>query len=90
MSNGLEREFPEVAWEPVPPIGTRGMPAVVVRNRLARAPELDGRAIRDSARSGLGAIARALLATAMIRRRSRRSAMEGPSERAWASSAPGA
>lgn len=90
MSNGLEREFPEVAWEPVPPIGTRGVTPEMVRRRFARARELDGRAIRDSVRSGLGAIARALLATAMICRRSRRSAIEGPSERAWASSAPGA
>ena len=81
MSNGLEREFPEVAWPAVPPIGPRGMPPEPVRDHVARGRELHSRATRDSVRSGLDAIAGALLAVFRIRRDPARS----PSERdSWA------
>lgn len=57
MSNRLEREFPEVAWQAVPPIGARGLPLEVVRGYLARGRELRSRAVRQSVRSGFGVIA---------------------------------
>ena len=91
MSNGLEREFPEVSWQAVPPIGPRGLPPEVVRGYVARGRELHGRAIREGVRSGLDATARALRAMIMICRRSGRGPAERPAERdSWAGSAHGA
>ena len=77
MANGLEREFPEVAWRAVPPIGPRGMSPEAVREHIARRRERHGRAIRDGARSARGAVARALVAMVIIGQDRRR----GPSRR---------
>ena len=91
MSNGLEREFPEVAWPAVPPIGPRGMRPGAVRSCIGRGCELHSRAIRDGVRSGPDAIARALLAVIMICRRSGHGSGKRPSARgSWASSGQGA
>jgi len=57
VSNRLEREFPEVAWQAVPPIGPRGLPLEVVRGCLARARGLRSRAVRQSMRSGFHVVA---------------------------------
>ena len=88
MSNGLEREFPEVAWRAVPPIGPRGLPPELVRSQIARGRELRSRAIRASVRAGLGTVGRALLAMIVLRHRVGCGPAKRVAEREfWASSA---
>jgi hypothetical protein len=91
MSNRLEQEFPEVAWQALPPIGPGGVPPEAMRHYLERGRQLRSRTLRNSLRAGGAAVVRGgvslvtvirCAAHALVRRR--------PARDCWAGSAHGA
>ena len=91
MSNRLEQEFPEVAWQAMPPVGPGGVPPEVMRRYLERGRQLRSRALRSSVRAGGAAVVRGVVSFvtfircaghALVRRR--------PARDCWAGSAHGA
>jgi hypothetical protein len=91
MSNRLEQEFPEVAWQAMPPVGPAGVSTEVMRRHLERGRQLRSRALRNSVRAAVAGVVRGLVslvtflrsaAHALVRRRSARDC--------WAGSAHGA
>jgi hypothetical protein len=68
MSNRLEQEFPNLAWEPMPPIGSGGVSPEAMRECLERGRQLRNQALRSSLRAGRPAMARGVvLLMALIR-----------------------
>ena len=91
MPNRLEQEFPEVAWQAMPPVGPGGVPPEMMRAYLERGRQLHSRVLRGSVRAGGAAVVRRLVsvvtftrcaAHALVRRR--------PAPDCWAGSARGA
>ena len=61
MSNRLEQEFPEAAWQAMPPIGLAGLPPEVIRGYLERGRQLRNQAIRHTVQVGGAAVFRGLV-----------------------------
>jgi hypothetical protein len=64
MGNRLEQEFPHVAWQAMPPIGPRGIPPELIRNRLECGRQLRNQAIRNGLRAGGTAVLGVLVSVA--------------------------
>jgi hypothetical protein len=91
MSNRLEQEFPEVAWQAIPPVGPGGVPPEAMRQYLERGRQLRSRALRDSARAGGAAVVRGFAwLVAFLRRAARALVRRRPARDCWACSAHGA
>lgn len=68
MANRLEQEFPNLVWEPMPPIGSGGVSPEAMREYLERGRQLRNQALRSSLRVGWPAMARGVvLLMALIR-----------------------
>lgn len=94
MSNRLEQEFPEVAWQAMPPVAPAGVPPEAMRRYLARGRQMRSRALRNSVWAGGAAVVRGLVslvaflrcaAHALVRRRPARDCWAGSAHGAWPS-----